>query len=295
MPCISCTKKHIVFFTYNNLIKLKMNIRISEESGFCFGVKKALDRINSIEKKENVSVLGNLIHNPQVINELKREGIRFTEKLDEIEKGTVVISAHGVSDDIIKKAEEKGLTIIDTTCPLVKNVHNITKNLENQGYRIIIFGDKDHTEVKGIKGNLKDPIIISHIKELDNLKESKYALVSQTTQDVIKFKEIGEKLKNRIKDIAITDTICSATKSRQENAKKLAKEVDLMIVIGGYNSANTKRLKEICSKIVETKHIEKADELKKEWFKNKRNIGICAGASTPEKVIMEVLDKIKEF
>ena len=272
-----------------------MKIIRAEEAGFCFGVKKALDRINSIENKENVYVLGKLIHNPQVIGELKEKGIKFVENLDEINNGTIVISAHGVSDDTLYEAKGKGLTIIDTTCPLVKNVHNITKNLEAQGYQIIIFGDKQHTEVKGIKGNLKDPIIISNIKELDNIKQGKYALVSQTTQDVVKFNEISEKLKDKIKDIVISDTICSATKLRQENAKRLAKEVDLMIVIGGYDSANTKRLKEICSQIVETKHIETPKELKKEWFKNKEPVGITAGASTPESIIQEAINKINDF
>lgn len=272
-----------------------MKISLAEESGFCFGVKKALDRISAIKNKENIYVLGALIHNPQVIGELKKQGIRFTDSIDEIKKGTLVVSAHGLSDDIIWKAKQKQLSIIDTTCPLVKNVHNITKNLEQQGYQIIIFGDKEHTEVKGIKGNLKNPIIISNIGELDNLKQGKYALVSQTTQDVLKFNEISQKLKEKIKDIVISDTICSATKSRQENAKNLAKQVDLMLVIGGYNSANTKRLKAICSNIVETKHIEKPEELKKEWFKNKESIGITAGASTPENVIREVIGRIDKI
>ncbi len=269
-----------------------MNIKLAEESGFCFGVKKALDRVNAIDNKENVYVLGKLIHNPQVIEELKKEGIKFIESIDQIEKGTLVISAHGISDNITEKAKEKNLAIIDTTCPLVKKVHNITKNLEKQGYKIIIFGDKEHTEVKGIKGNLKDPIIVSSISELDNLNQGRYALVSQTTQDIIKFNEISKKLKEKIKDIIISDTICSATKLRQQNAKKLVKEIDLMLVIGGHNSSNTKRLKEICSEMIETKHIESKEELKKGWFKDKENIGITAGASTPEKVIKEVIDRI---
>lgn len=272
-----------------------MNIKLAEESGFCFGVKKALDRVNSIENKENLYVLGKLIHNSQVIESLKKQGIKFIENIDEIKQGTLVISAHGISDDIIAKAKEKQLNIIDTTCPLVKNVHNITKNLEQQGYRIIIFGDKQHTEVKGIKGNLKDPIIISNIQELENLQTGKYALVSQTTQDIVKFNEISNKLKEKIRDLIITDTICSATKLRQENAEKLAKESDLMLVIGDYNSANTKRLKDICSKIVETKHIEKPNEIKKEWFKDKENIGITAGASTPKNVIREVIAMISKI
>ena len=272
-----------------------MKIIRAEESGFCFGVKKALDRINSIKTKENIYVLGNLIHNPQVIAELKEQGIRFIESLDEIKDGTLVISAHGVSDNLLNKAKETGLDIIDTTCPLVRNVHNITKDLEKQGYKIIIFGDKNHTEVKGIQGNLNEPLIISNIEELNNLEKGKYALVSQTTQDVLEFTKLSSSLKEKIKNLVIKDTICSATKLRQENALKVAAQADLMIVIGGYNSANTKRLKEICSKITETKHIESKGELNHEWFKNKQTIGITAGASTPEKVIQEVTDAIAKF
>lgn len=272
-----------------------MKVRLAEESGFCFGVKKALDRINTIKNKKDVYVLGKLIHNPQVIDELKKQGVKFVEDVNEVREGTLVISAHGVSDEVIGKAKEKGLRIIDTTCPLVKNVHNITKNLERQGYRVIIFGDKEHTEVKGIKGNLHNPVIISDVSELDCLEDGKYALVSQTTQDVAKFNEVGEKLKKKVKDLIISDTICSATKLRQENAMKAAQEVELMIVIGGYNSANTKRLRDICSKITETRHIERADELRKEWFKGKEEVGVSAGASTPDKVIKEVIENIKSF
>jgi len=272
-----------------------MDIKIAPECGFCFGVKKALERIKAIPDKKNIYVLGKLIHNPQVIEELEKEGVRFVDNIEKVRDGTLIISAHGVSDKVIEKAKKKGLKIIDTTCPLVKNVHNITKNLEGQGYRIIIFGDKEHTEVKGIEGNLKEPLIMSDISELGGLEEGRYALVSQTTQDISKFNSISKKLKDRIKELVVSDTICSATKLRQESAEKIAREVELMIVIGGYNSANTKRLFELCSKIVETKHIERADELKGEWFFGKKDIGVTGGASTPESVINDVVKKIKDI
>ena len=272
-----------------------MNIKLAEESGFCFGVKKALDRIKGIVDKNNVYVLGKLIHNPQVISELKKEGVRFVDDVEDVDEGVLVISAHGVSDDVISKAEAKGLEIIDTTCPLVKNVHNITKEMERHGYRIIIFGDREHTEVKGIKGNLMNPVIVSDVSELSGLKDGRYALVSQTTQDISKFNSVSEKLKERFKDLVVSDTICSATKLRQESAEKISKEVELMIVIGGYNSANTKRLADICSDFVSTKHIEGAAELREEWFKGKENIGVTAGASTPEGVVREVIEGINKI
>lgn len=272
-----------------------MKIKLAQESGFCFGVKKALDRISSIKHKKEACVLGKLIHNPQVIEELKKEGIRFTDSVEDVSKGALIISAHGTSDRNIEKAKEKRLDIIDTTCPLVRNVHNITKDLEKKGYRIIIFGDKEHTEVKGIMGNLNNTIIISEASELDSLKEGKYALVSQTTQDIARFDEISLSLKDKFKDALVKDTICSATKSRQESAARIAKESNLMIVIGGYNSANTKRLADICSRITETKHIEKAEEIRKEWFISKENIGVTAGASTPQDVIKDVVEAIQNI
>ncbi|MBW2974287.1 4-hydroxy-3-methylbut-2-enyl diphosphate reductase [Candidatus Woesearchaeota archaeon] len=270
-----------------------MNIKLAEEAGFCFGVKRALDRVDRIKDKDDVYVLGRLIHNPQVIGELKKQGVRFIEDIDEINHGTLVISAHGVSDRIMRGAREKNLDIIDTTCPLVTNVHNITRDLEKQGYRVMIFGDRKHTEVRGVMGNLKDPIVISDISEIQGMEEGRYALVSQTTNNVAEFEEISRMLKDRIKGLVIKDTICSATKLRQESAKRLARESDLMIVIGGYNSANTRSLASICSGITETRHIENADELRKEWFEGKENIGVSAGASTPENVIREVIDRIK--
>jgi (E)-4-hydroxy-3-methyl-but-2-enyl pyrophosphate reductase len=271
-----------------------MKIKLAGESGFCFGVKKALDRISSIKDKKGAFVLGKLIHNPQVISKLKEEGLIFTDNLDEITR-TLIISAHGASDDILKIAEQKNLNLIDTTCPLVKNVHNITKNLEAQGYTIIIFGDKNHTEVKGIKGNLNNPIIISSLSELDAVKQGKYALVSQTTQDVEAFNKIAQELKIKNPDLVVSDTICYATKSRQKNAKELAKEVDLMLVIGGHDSANTRRLRNICEKIVETKQIESYRDIKKEWFQNKNIIGLTAGASTPKAVIEEVISALNHL
>jgi 4-hydroxy-3-methylbut-2-enyl diphosphate reductase len=269
-----------------------MEVIRAKEAGFCFGVKQAIDRISTLHGKGDIFVLGKLIHNPQVIDELKGRGIKFVDNLDEVDHGTLVISAHGIPDHIIHEAKKKGLDVIDTTCSLVKNVHNITKELEKKGYKIIIFGDKNHTEVKGITGNLDDPIVISGVDDLDNISPGKYALVSQTTQEVIRFNEIGDKLKKNITDLIIKDTICSATKLRQESAKQVAMQSDLMIVVGGLNSANTRRLKEICSKIVHTVHIESTSDIDRSLFYGKNIIGVTAGASTPENVIKEVIGLI---
>ncbi len=295
-----------------------MRIVIAKESGFCFGVRRALDKINSLttDRSKQIYVLGELIHNRDIINNLKKKGIVFIDNLKKIKKTkkinkknkkenktkekVLVISAHGVSDKVLAEAKKRGLKIVDTTCPLVRRVHHITKKLEKDGYRIIIFADKTHTETKGIKGNLSFPIIIEKLSELNkiniensrNKKYRKYALVFQTTQDLELLEKINSLAKKKIKNIKVIDTICSATKARQKSAKELARKVDMMLVVGGYNSANTKRLRQICSRIVKTKHIENENQLKKSWFKGKKRIGITAGASTPEETILKVVKNI---
>ena len=201
-----------------------MKISIAKNSGFCFGVKKALDKVERIKGGNKTYILGHLIHNKQVINKLRKKGIKIIDNVDNISKGTIVISAHGVPDKLKEDIRKKKLKIIDTTCPLVEKVHIITKKLEKEGYKIIIFGDKEHTEVKGIAGNLKNPIIIDDKPEIKELNK-KYAFVSQTTKDQEKFNEIAEKLKMRIKGLRIEDTICLATKLRQNDAKELSKKI----------------------------------------------------------------------
>tara|TARA_Y100000310_G_scaffold123899_1_gene122663 strand:+ start:9606 stop:10418 length:813 start_codon:yes stop_codon:yes gene_type:complete len=270
-----------------------MNLTKAKYSGFCFGVKNALDTVNNL-KGDNIYILGELIHNPQVIGKLKEKGIKILENINEVDKGTIVISAHGMPDSVIKQCE--GLNVIDATCPLVKKVHDISKELEKEGFTTLIFGDKNHQEVKGTAGNLKDCLIVSSIEELKTLDlNKKIGIVSQTTQEVEKFNQIVDYVKDKAKETKVHNTICSATRLRQEAAAELAKKVNLVVVIGGYNSANTVKLKDICSRITDTKHIESADELKEEWFKDKENIGITAGASTPEWVIEEVVNKISSF
>jgi len=240
-------------------------------------------------------VQGQLIHNPQVVELLEKRGIKEIKSIDEIENGTLIITAHGTSKSIIEKAKEKGLRIIDTTCPLVKKIHELAWEFDKKGYKIILLGDKEHSEVKGIVSNAKDVTIVNSAEEARKLKFNKACLLSQTTQSLEKFNEIGDILKKNIPDLKVFNTICDATKKRQDSALKLAKKVDLMIVIGGYNSANTRRLKEICSKIVETKHIEKSDELNNKWFNGKNLVGLTAGASTPDWVINNVRIKIESI
>ncbi len=269
-----------------------MKIICAENMGFCSGVKRTIDMAI---KQKNAFVLGQLIHNPQIVELLERRGIKEIKSVDDIKKGTLIITAHGTTRKNIEKAKKKGLKIVDTTCPLVKKVQNLAKKYGNDSYNIILFGDKGHSEVKGIISNSRNSIIISNKIEAEKIKLKKACLLSQTTQSFEKFNEIPKILKNKVNELKIINTICDATKKRQGSALKTAKKVDLMIVVGGYNSANTKRLKEICSKITQTKHVETANEIKKEWFENKKLIGITAGASTPDFVIEKVKNKIESF
>ena len=268
-----------------------MKIICAENMGFCFGVKRALDMVL---KERDAYTLGQLIHNPQVVELLEKRGIKVVNSIDEADK-TLIITAHGTSKSIIEKAKKNGLRIIDTTCPLVKRVHELAGEFDKKGYKIILLGDKEHQEVKGTASNAKDVTTVNSAEEARKLKFNKACFLSQTTQSMEKFNSTSKILKKNIPYLKVFNTICDATKKRQDSAVKLAKKTDMMIVVGGYNSANTKMLSQICSRIVETKHIEKADELDKEWFKNKRIVGLTAGASTPGWVIRQVKDKIEKY
>ena len=273
-----------------------MKISIAKSYGFCWGVRRALDIAESLDNAKKVNVLGRLIHNPQEVERLNKKGISIKENINEIAEGQVVITSHGVPDSTIENVKQKGFDVVDTTCPLVKSVHNITKNFDKKGYTTIIYGDKNHIEVRGITGNITKSIVIKSADEIGVINTNEeYILVSQTTMAVDEFKILADELKKKINNLRIVDTICMPTKERQLSAKELAKEVDIMIVIGGYMSSNTKKLAEVSKEFVETHHIERAEEIKLEWFNGIEHVGITAGASTPDYVVKEVAERIKKF
>lgn len=271
-----------------------MKTILADNCGFCFGIKRATKIAFGEKNKKNVYTLGDLLHNPQYIKKLESYGIKKANYISDIKSGTVIIRAHGVPVDIIKKAKEKKLKVLDATCPKVKKVHILAKKLSNEGYKVIIFGDKKHPEVKGIASNVKNPTIINSPKEAKNIKKSKrIGLVSQTTQQVKNFNIIKKILEKKSDDFVSLNTICDATRKRQDSAKKLAEKVDIMIVIGGKHSSNTQKLAHICKDIVDTHHIETPQEIKKSWFNGKEICGITAGASTPNWIIKNVIKKIE--
>ncbi|MCL2144143.1 MAG: 4-hydroxy-3-methylbut-2-enyl diphosphate reductase [Endomicrobia bacterium] len=270
-------------------------IKIADKSGFCFGVKRAIslaEKTADLHKK--VYTLGPIIHNPQEVERLDKQGIKTLKDAKTVKSGIIILRTHGIPlllhEELKKK---KSIEIIDATCPFVKRAQDIVKDLSGKDETIVIIGERVHPEVAALVsyGNGKC-IVIENIKEAQNIKaEGDLNIVSQTTQTPENFNAIVKCLKKRYK-IKVFNTICKATFDRQQSAEKLAKTVDLMIVVGGKNSGNTTRLAEICSAKTKTYHIEKADDLKKSWFKNKNIIGLTAGASTPNWIIQQVQRRI---
>lgn len=276
-------------------IKTKKNIMIAKSIGFCYGVRRAIELAEESSKGGKVNTLGPLIHNPSEIKRLEKKGITKVDSLDDV-KDSVLIRAHGVPDSIIRRAEKMKLNIIDATCPNVKKLQKIVKGLEKEGYFLVIVGEKDHPEVKGIMSYVENFQIIDDLDEIKKLDfHEKIGVVFQTTQNHEKLEKIVPLIRKKCNELKIKDTICPATTHRQKAAKDVAKKSDLMIVIGGFNSGNTKRLVQICSKIVNTKHVETDKQLKGSWFKGKENIGIAAGASTPDYVIKKIVERIGNF
>lgn len=275
-----------------------MEIIVAKTAGFCFGVKRAMEMVTASLKDSTDSIysLGPLIHNPEVVQQLEREGLQVVSNINEVPSGRVVIRSHGVGPSVYEYAAVNGLKVIDATCPFVKNVHQLALMLEHDGYQVIILGESDHAEVKGVMETLSGrALIVEDVSELEHFEpKSKVGIISQTTQDVAKLQELVSWITPHCKECRVFNTICSATASRQQETAELSRQVDLMIVVGGKNSANTKRLAEISSQFgTPTYHVETADELQIEWFQNINRIGITAGASTPDEHIKKVVEKIK--
>jgi len=279
-----------------------MKVLVAEHAGFCEGVERAFRiALETAHAGKPVYMLGNLVHNKQVIERLKNFGVGTVTSLSEIPKGTrgtLLISAHGVPPEVYAEAKKLHLEVIDTTCPWVKKAQRIAKELAEEERLVIIVGDKGHPEVKGLVGWSHDrALVIGSEEELHKISippETKVGILAQTTQAVESFDQIVAGIKKIVKDVREYDTICDATTKRQSAAVKIARQVEIMVVVGDKMSANTRRLTELCAKTgTETHQLETARELDFAWLKNKQSAGITAGASTPEWVIQEVVEKIK--
>ncbi|MEK7802868.1 MAG: 4-hydroxy-3-methylbut-2-enyl diphosphate reductase, partial [Deltaproteobacteria bacterium] len=273
---------------------------IAKNAGFCFGVKRAINMAEECasDSEEHIHTLGPIIHNPQVVQELEKKGIAAVNTVDDIDSGAVIIRSHGVTLQEMEHVKEKGLKVVDATCPFVKKAHEYVELLTKEGYSIVVVGDKEHPEVKGILSyGGKDIVAAGSVDELRGMpRRKKIGIVAQTTQSLQNLQAIVTFCVARASEIKIFNTICNATSVRQDESTKLAGEVGCVIVVGGKNSANTNRLADICRKIQpKTYHIETPEELKKSWFEGIKRVGITAGASTPNWLIESVTETIKRL
>lgn len=281
-----------------------IEIKIARHSGFCFGVREAIKKATEIASSSYLptKTYGPLIHNPQEIQRLRTGyGIESVEELGEYRGGNLVIRAHGLPPEDYRKARDNSLNIVDATCRFVKDVQDYAVEFCKRGYDLFVVGDERHAEVRGIVGHARHEVpdckiyVVSDLDEITLNALERAAIVFQTTQEFAKYKRIEQYIKTNGLKWKIRNTICGATRSNQYAADELARMVDLMIVAGGKNSGNTKRLAEICARHARTEHIETADELQPDWFRGVREVGITAGASTPQWVIDDVIERIEEI
>lgn len=276
-----------------------MEIIIGKESGFCFGVKRAVDGVKEdVKNLDELYCLGEIVHNEGVVKELEDMGVKFVESLDEVkDNSNVAIRAHGVDEKTYKLAENKNLVVKDYTCPKVTQIHNKIKEKAEEGHTIILIGKKTHPEVIGSAGYANDIYIIETIDEIESLPElSKVFSIVQTTFSMSKYLEIEKRLKEKYSNIECLNTICASTKNRQEECAKISKEADFMIIVGGKNSSNTKKLYEVaCANCENCIIIQDETDKKIEDCKNYGIIGIMSGASTPIETVQKIVEKIKEL
>jgi len=277
-----------------------MEIIIADYAGFCFGVKRAIELAEKTIKSSEKPVysLGPLIHNPQVVEKFEKLGLKNTAGIEDITEGTLIIRSHGVAPEVFAEAEEKNLKVVDATCPFVKRAQRLVQNLKENGYQVVVVGDKNHPEVIALVGwaNNEAAVIKNEEEALKFPRYPKIGVVAQTTQREDNFYRVVSVLRNKTEDLLVYNTICHATRDRQEAARDLARRVDVVVVIGGQNSSNTRKLAEVCAGTgTDTYHIETAEELKSQWFINKGRVGVTAGASTPDWIIEEVVRRMMEF
>ncbi|NLK97578.1 MAG: bifunctional 4-hydroxy-3-methylbut-2-enyl diphosphate reductase/30S ribosomal protein S1 [Epulopiscium sp.] len=277
-----------------------MEIIVANTAGFCFGVNRAVDSVYKNIQQQPLYTYGPIIHNPQVVEELREQNVIPVHSVDEINEGTIIIRSHGVSKDVYGEINKKGLAYIDSTCPYVKRIHKIVDEYSQKGYQVVIVGDRNHPEVQGISGwSNGEAIIIEKPEELEELSISKakpICLVSQTTYREDRFESVLNALKDNHYEVEGFNTICKATSDRQQEAIEISKMVDKMIVIGGRESSNTRKLYEICKNYCkETYHIETIKDLELNKFNSNDKIGITAGASTPARIIKEVITAMNDL
>jgi len=276
-----------------------MELILAKQAGFCFGVKRATQMaFEAADKGGETYTLGPIIHSPQVVARLEEMGVKAIKDVDGVDQGTVIIRSHGVAAGELESVISRCLEVVDATCPFVKKAQEHVASLSAAGYDVVVVGDADHPEVQGIVSYATGKVyVVASGEEAERLpRMAKIGVVAQTTQSFENLKNVVTACLGKGGEIRVYHTICDATAVRQEEAKRLAGQVDCMIVIGGYNSANTKRLAEVCKELLpRTHHIEIAGQLDASWFDGVEKVGITAGASTPKWLIDEVIDRVREI
>jgi 4-hydroxy-3-methylbut-2-enyl diphosphate reductase len=282
---------------------LGLRIEKAETIGFCFGVRRAIDTLEQIvREKGGIETLGDLVHNRQVLKRLSGRGVSVVNSIEEIKGDTIIISAHGVGPQVIEELIDRNIKIIDTTCSFVKRAQNAASKLAEKGFYTIVYGDAAHSEVKGILGWAGGFGMATQDAETVITKDDlplKLGLLSQTTQKPASFnnfaKDIIDSAMVKDSELRLIDTVCHDIRKRQADVLALAKRVDMVFVIGGNNSANTRHLLELCSTVKETRQVERPQEIKAQWLKGKKSVGIAAGASTDADSIEAVIKRLKEL
>jgi 4-hydroxy-3-methylbut-2-enyl diphosphate reductase len=280
----------------------KIKVKKAREYGSCFGVRRAIKIIDkAVKEHREISTLGPIVHNRLVVTKLNESGVKVIDDLDRVQGGVIAIASHGAPPQLLSQIQARNLQVIDTTCPIVRSAQKAAKKLADAGFRVVIFGEATHPEVKGLLGWAGgNAVATMNGAEVANLElPPRLGIVSQTTQSQSSFVEFcNDVIKGvfpAVLEIRIVNTLCQETQKRQQAAVELAAGSDLMIVVGGHNSANTQRLAEVCVPLVETHLIETADEIKRGWLVGKRHIGVTAGASTPDEAIEEVILKLQSL
>ncbi len=278
----------------------KLRVISVDEAGFCFGVKRALQLAHkATEENLEVACLGPLIHNRQVVEDLERRGMRVFEDISQVPSGAAaLVRAHGAGPAVYDEARERNIELIDATCPFVRRVQQAAARYVEDDYQVLVLGERDHPEARAIVAHAGGrATIIENAGELEELEiQDRVAVVCQTTQRMATLQELVSALLPHIGELRVANTICDATSKRQKASVQVAQQADLMLVIGGYHSANTNRLAQICRDTgTRTEHIETADELQREWFDDVEVVGITAGASTPPEAIRTVRERLCEI
>jgi (E)-4-hydroxy-3-methyl-but-2-enyl pyrophosphate reductase len=275
-----------------------VEIRKAKVQGFCFGVAITVKKAEeAIESRDDVTTLGHVVHNPQMVESLAARGLRNAHSVDDVEGGALFVRAHGLPVDVFEKAAEKGLEVIDATCPMVTKIHVQAKRLKEDGCKIIVVGDPNHPEVKGTLSHVPGAWCIETVEDVEKLpRGSRVGVVVQSTYSRERFTDIVKALSQRYYEVRAVNTICTDTNNRQSEALRLASEVDVMIVVGGKTSANTKHLAELAETHgARSFHIEGPDELRGEWFDGVKIAGLMSGASTPGWLVDDVHARMEEL